>query len=88
MAKPRKREADSPTDAAPAATDLRLVARLLALSLVKGRPLEEQAGTLTAVGFQAAEIALLLGTTPASVNQSAYMWRKSKVKRKKTARTV
>jgi hypothetical protein len=86
VAKPRKRAADNGAEAVPAASDLRIIGRLLGLLLVKGRGLEEQAGTLTSVGFQAAEIAPLLGTTTASVNQSAYMWRKSKAKRKKGTR--
>lgn len=85
MAKGKRKDAEGDSEVAPKVSELRLIARLLALSLVKGRPLEEQAGTLSAVGFQAAEIAGLLSTTTASVQQSAYMWRK-KAKQKKPAR--
>jgi hypothetical protein len=59
-------------------SDLGKIARLLALLLVRGRPLIEQAGTLAAAGFGHAEIAGLVGSTPASVKQSVYMWRKSR----------
>jgi hypothetical protein len=67
-------------------SDLRAIARLLAMLLVKGRPLVEQAGTLAAAGFGTTEISNLLGSTPASVSQSVYMWRKSRSGVKKTAR--
>jgi hypothetical protein len=66
--------------------DLRVIARVLGLAVVKGRPLGEQAGTLAAAGFGTTEIAQMLGTTAASASQQIYMWRKSRKDRKKTAR--
>ena len=59
-------------------SDTRLIANLLALMLIRDRPLIEQAGVLAAAGFAPMDIAPLLGTTPASVRQSIYMWRKGK----------
>jgi hypothetical protein len=67
-------------------SDLRVIARVLGLAVVKGRPLGEQAGVLAAAGFGTTEIAEMLGTTPASASQQIYMWRKSRKERTKTAR--
>ncbi len=67
-------------------SDLRVIARLLALLLVKDRPLLEQAGILTAAGLGTSEIASLVGSTPASVSQSVYVWRKSRSSPKRVSR--
>ena len=66
--------------------DLRLIARLLGLAVVKGRPMGEQAGVLAAAGFAPSEIAEMLGTTSASARQQIYLWRKSNGDRKKPSR--
>jgi hypothetical protein len=89
MAKsPRKGKSAEAAENGEQVSDLRVVARLLAMLLVKGRPLVEQAGTLAAAGFGTTEIANLLGSTPASVSQSVYMWRKSRSGVKKTGRNT
>jgi len=72
----RKRAVAEIPEAPEKVSELRLVARLLGLALVKGQSQEEQVGTLTAVGFASGEIAALLGTSPGTVRQAAYMWRK------------
>lgn len=64
-------------------SELRIVARLIGLAVVKGGSMGEQASTLSAAGFPASEIAKMLGTTPASVRQQIYMWRKPKSNQKR-----
>lgn len=66
--------------------ELRLIARLLGLALVAGKPMGEQTATLSAAGFPAGEIARMLGTTAASVRQQVYMWRKTKPDQRKSGR--
>jgi hypothetical protein len=59
-------------------SDLRLIARLLGLLLVKDRPMGEQAGMLATAGFTNTEIAELVGTSPASASQQVYAWRRGR----------
>jgi hypothetical protein len=86
--KPRKEENSVEISPATAQVgDLRVIARLLGLLLANGRPMGEQAGTLGAIGFGASEIAELRGSTPATVRQQTYMWRKARAALRKSTRS-
>jgi hypothetical protein len=85
MPRKKRNARDNSADASSAAiSDARLIARLLAMLLVKGMVLGEQADTLVRTGLTPTEIALMLGTTPESVRQQAYVWRKER----RSARTT
>ena len=86
----RKKPADSlPNSEAQgdsASSGTNLIANLLALGLVQGKPQEEQIVLLAAAGYPTAKIASLLGTTPNTVSVTLSKRRsagKSKGKRKR-----
>lgn len=55
---------------------LMVVSRLLALNVVKGRPLNEQMQILHNVGMSVAEIASTLGRTPNNVRVQLHLLKK------------
>lgn len=65
-----------PDAANPFDGQLRRVANLLALLLVKGESQPEKIRVLSSVGYTNAEIADLLGVTPNAVKVSLYQQRK------------
>jgi hypothetical protein len=79
---PRRNAARTSTSApeseAPLDRQIRRVANLLALLLVKGESQPEKIRVLNAVGYANAEIAELLGMTPNAVTVSLYQQRKRK----------
>ena len=74
--KPKDARADANGEGAKNAgehpSDLRLVANLLALHLVKGETLRTQAVTLTSAGFSIREAAALLNTEPNNISVALY----------------
>jgi len=70
MAKPNPDAAVEP--------ELRVVRRLLALSLIDGKKQREQIALLAAAGMDRREIAELVGTTPGTVSVEIWNLRKRK----------
>lgn len=61
---------------------LTVVSRLLALNVVKGRPLNEQMQILHNAGMSVAEIATTLGRTPNNVRVQLHLMKKKGKKEK------
>lgn len=59
-----------------------MVSRLLALNVVKGRPLNEQMKILHNAGMSVAEIASTLGRTPNNVRVQLHLMKKKDKKEK------
>lgn len=64
----RKKPTDNATESASQSDSANLIANLLALSLVEGKPQEEQIALLGAAGYPRAKIASLLRTTSNTVS--------------------
>ena len=69
MAQRRKESTEEP---ASGGQELRRIANLLSLLLVKGENETDKVMTLTAVGYSVQEIAVLLGTQPNTISVRLY----------------